>query len=64
MPLNLVLKESMLKGLLLIAEEAGSAVAAEGIENAAEAMVLSRNKVELAQGCFYAKPAKIEKGRA
>lgn len=49
-------KESMLKGLLLIAKETGSLVVAEGIENEGEAAVLSRNKVDLAQGYFYAKP--------
>lgn len=49
-------KETMLKGLLLIAEEIGSLVVAEGIEKAGEAEVLSRNKVHLAQGYFYAKP--------
>lgn len=50
-------KESMLKGLLLVAREAGSLVVAEGIENQEEASVLSRNKVDLAQGNFYAEPA-------
>jgi EAL domain-containing protein (putative c-di-GMP-specific phosphodiesterase class I) len=49
-------KESMLKGLLLIAEEIGSLVVAEGIEKAGEAEVLSRNNVHMAQGYFYAKP--------
>jgi EAL domain-containing protein (putative c-di-GMP-specific phosphodiesterase class I) len=49
-------KESMLKGLLLIAKETGSIVVAEGIEKEGEATVLSRNKVDLAQGYFYAKP--------
>jgi EAL domain-containing protein (putative c-di-GMP-specific phosphodiesterase class I) len=49
-------KESMLKGLLLVAKEAGSIVVAEGIENEAEASVLTRNKVDLAQGYFYARP--------
>ncbi|WP_409290129.1 EAL domain-containing protein [Peribacillus sp. SCS-37] len=52
-------KESMLKGLLLIAREAGSVVVAEGIETEEEASVLTRNKVDLAQGYFYAKPAKM-----
>ncbi|RFU70104.1 EAL domain-containing protein [Peribacillus saganii] len=56
-------KESMLKGLLLIANEAGASVVAEGIESEKEAMVLSRNKVDFAQGYYYAKPAKIEKIR-
>lgn len=50
------LKESMLQGLLLVAREAGSLVVAEGIENEAEASVLVRNKVDLAQGYFYARP--------
>ncbi|RHW42649.1 EAL domain-containing protein [Neobacillus notoginsengisoli] len=54
-------KESMLKGLLLVAKEAGSLVVAEGIENAEEASVLTRNKVDLAQGYFYAKPAILAK---
>lgn len=50
-------KESMLKGLLLVAKEAGSLVVAEGIENEEEASVLTRNNVDLAQGNFYARPA-------
>jgi EAL domain-containing protein (putative c-di-GMP-specific phosphodiesterase class I) len=50
-------KESMLKGLLLVAKEAGSLVVAEGIENQEEASVLTRNNVDLAQGNFYARPA-------
>ncbi len=58
---NSPVKESMLKGLLLIAKETGSIVVAEGIESEKEAMVLSKNKVELAQGYYYARPAKIEK---
>ena len=49
-------KESMLQGLMLIAREAGSIVVAEGIENEAEASVLKRNNVDLAQGFFYARP--------
>jgi EAL domain-containing protein (putative c-di-GMP-specific phosphodiesterase class I) len=53
-------KESMLKGLLLVAREAGSTVIAEGIENEHEASVLSRNKVELAQGYFYARPGLLK----
>lgn len=52
-------KESMLKGLLLIAKEVGSIVVAEGIESAEEALVLSRNKVDLAQGYFYARPTSL-----
>ncbi|MEH7179012.1 EAL domain-containing protein [Neobacillus vireti] len=52
-------KESMLKGLLLVAKEAGSLVVAEGIENQEEASVLTRNKVDLAQGNFYARPARF-----
>ncbi len=54
-------KESMLKGLLLIAKDIGSTVVAEGIENEKEAMILSKNKVDLAQGYFYARPLNIEK---
>lgn len=50
------LKESMLKGLLLIAKEAGSLVVAEGIERKEEASVLSRHNVDLAQGNFYSPP--------
>jgi len=53
-------KESMLKGLLLVAKEAGSIVIAEGIESEEEASVLSRNKVELAQGYFYARPGLLK----
>ena len=53
-------KESMLKGLLLIARESGSAVIAEGIESKGEAMVLSKNNVDFAQGYFYAKPASVD----
>lgn len=55
-------KESMLKGLLIIAKEAGSLVVAEGIENKEEASVLSRNKVDLAQGYYYARPDFLDKG--
>lgn len=57
-------KESMLKGLLLVAKETGSLVVAEGIENAEEASVLSRNKVDLAQGYFFARPGALKKGLA
>ncbi|WP_163098884.1 EAL domain-containing protein [Peribacillus alkalitolerans] len=57
---NNSVKESMLKGLLLIAKETGSLVVAEGIESEKEAMVLSKNNVDLAQGYFYARPAKID----
>ncbi len=58
---NNKIKESMLKGLLLIAKESGSFVIAEGIESKGEAMVLSRNNVDFAQGYFYAKPASVDK---
>ncbi|MDN3019806.1 EAL domain-containing protein [Paenibacillus sp. BSR1-1] len=58
------LKESMLKGLLLVAREAGSLVVAEGIESEEEASVLTRNKVDLAQGNFYAPPAAFVNGLA
>ncbi|MEO2073875.1 MAG: EAL domain-containing protein [Bacillus sp. (in: firmicutes)] len=53
------IKESMLKGLMLVAREAGSLVVAEGIENADEASVLTRNNVDLAQGYFYARPTAL-----
>lgn len=53
-------KESMLKGLLLIAKETGSLVVAEGIENEDEAKVMKRNKVDLAQGYFYGRPQFLE----
>ncbi|MGM0875464.1 MAG: EAL domain-containing protein [Bacillota bacterium] len=56
-------KESMLKGLILIAKETGSLVVAEGIEKKEEADVLVRNHVDLAQGYFYAKPGTLEKER-
>ncbi|MTH53868.1 EAL domain-containing protein [Bacillus mangrovi] len=56
-------KESMLKGLLLIARETGSLVVAEGIEKKEEADVLARNRVDLAQGYFYAKPGLLQKER-
>ena len=51
----------MLKGLLLIAKESGSFVIAEGIESKGEAMVLSRNNVDFAQGYFYARPVSVDK---
>lgn len=54
-------KETMLKGLLLIAKETGSVVVAEGIESIGEAMVLSRNRVDLAQGYYYARPSTVDK---
>ena len=53
-------KESMLKGLLLIAKETGSLVVAEGIESEDEAKVMERNKVDLAQGYFYGRPQFLE----
>ncbi|WP_066055453.1 EAL domain-containing protein [Robertmurraya korlensis] len=57
-------KESMLKGLLLVAREAGSLVVAEGIESEEEASVLSRNRVDLAQGYLFARPASLMHGLA
>lgn len=57
-------KESMLKGLLLVAREAGSLVVAEGIESEEEASVLSRNRVDLAQGYLFARPASLIHGLA
>lgn len=58
------LKESMLKGLLLVAREAGSLVVAEGIESEEEASVLFRNRVDLAQGYLFARPASLIHGLA
>ena len=55
------IKESMLKGLLLIAKESGSFVVAEGIESKGEAMVLSKHNVDFAQGFFYAKPGSVDR---
>lgn len=49
-------KESLLRGLLLVAKEIGSVVVAEGIESREEESVLARNKVDLAQGFLYARP--------
>lgn len=57
-------KESMLKGLLLVARETGSLVVAEGIESAEEASVLSRNRVDLAQGFFFARPGYLNQSLA
>ncbi|GKU83199.1 hypothetical protein NCCP28_25950 [Niallia sp. NCCP-28] len=54
-------KESMLKGILLIAKEIGSVVVAEGIENEEEASVLSRYNVDLAQGYFYGRPVSLNR---
>jgi EAL domain-containing protein (putative c-di-GMP-specific phosphodiesterase class I) len=53
------IKETMLKGLLGIAKELEAIVVAEGIETRAEAAVLSRNQVPLAQGFYFAKPNKM-----
>ncbi|WP_223701446.1 EAL domain-containing protein [Sutcliffiella deserti] len=49
-------KEKMLQGLLMIANETGSLVVAEGIEKVEEVHILSKHKVDLAQGYFYARP--------
>ncbi len=54
-------KESMLKGLLLIAKEMRSLVVAEGIETKEEALILTKNKVDLVQGFYYAKPDEMKK---
>lgn len=56
-------KESMVKGLILIAKEIGSTVVAEGIEKREEAAVLMRNQVDMAQGFLYGKPGTLEKER-
>lgn len=50
-------RESMLMGIMLIADRVGSRVVAEGIEKIEEADVLSRHKVDFAQGYYYARPA-------
>lgn len=55
------LKESILKGLLLVAREAGSLVVAEGIEREEEAIVLKRHHVDLAQGYFYSPPTILKR---
>lgn len=54
-------KESLLKGLLLVAKETGSIVVAEGIESKEEESVLARNKVDLAQGYLYARPGVLNR---
>ncbi|MFE7063277.1 EAL domain-containing protein [Sutcliffiella sp. NPDC057660] len=51
-----LVKEKMLQGLLMIANETGSVVVAEGIEKQEEVHILSKHKVDMAQGYFYAKP--------
>ncbi|KMJ58843.1 hypothetical protein AB685_07115 [Bacillus sp. LL01] len=53
-------KERMLQGLLLIAHETGSLVVAEGIERQEEVQVLSKHKVDMAQGYFYARPKQLQ----
>lgn len=57
------IKESMVKGLILVAKEMGSIVVAEGIEKREEAAVLMRNRVDMAQGFLYGKPGTLEKKR-
>lgn len=57
-------KESMLKGLLLVARETGSLVVAEGIESKEEALVMHRNQVDLAQGYYFARPGVLQKSMA
>lgn len=48
--------ESMLKGIMLIANEVGSLVVVEGIEKGEELDVLSCHQVDFAQGYYYARP--------
>lgn len=55
------LKESMLKGLMLIAKETGSLVVAEGIERDNELEVIAKNQVDFAQGYFFARPGELQK---
>ena len=49
--------ESMLMGIMLIADKVGSLVVAEGIEKIQEVDVLSQHKVDFVQGYYYARPA-------
>lgn len=49
--------ESMLMGIMLIADKVGSLVVAEGIEKIQEVNVLSQHKVDFVQGYYYARPA-------
>ncbi|KPB04705.1 EAL domain-containing protein [Bacillus sp. CHD6a] len=55
-----MVKEKMLQGLLLIANETGSLVVAEGIERPEEVQILSKHKVDMAQGYFYARPKLLQ----
>lgn len=55
-----MVKERMLQGLLLIANETGSLVVAEGIERPEEVQILSKHKVDMAQGYFYARPRLLQ----
>ena len=55
-----MVKEKMLQGLLLIANETGSLVIAEGIERPEEVQILSKHKVDMAQGYFYARPKLLQ----
>ena len=48
--------ESMLMGIMLIADKVGSLVVAEGIEKIQEVNVLSQHKVDFVQGYYYARP--------
>ena len=49
--------ESMLMGIMLIADKVGSRVVAEGIEKIQEAELLLQHNVDFAQGYYFAKPA-------
>jgi EAL domain-containing protein (putative c-di-GMP-specific phosphodiesterase class I) len=49
--------ESMLMGIMLIADKVGSRVVAEGIEKTQEAELLFQHNVDFAQGYYFAKPA-------
>ncbi|WP_428911150.1 EAL domain-containing protein [Niallia sp. Krafla_26] len=48
--------ESMLMGIMLIANKVGSRVVAEGIEKREEADFLTQHQVDFAQGYYYARP--------
>lgn len=55
-----LVKEKMLQGLLMIANETGALVVAEGIEKQEQVHILSKHKVDMAQGYFYAKPKLLQ----
>ncbi|MEI7025986.1 EAL domain-containing protein [Paenibacillus sp. y28] len=52
-------KQSLLKALLLFAENINCEVVAEGVERQEEADVLLRHEVQMGQGYFFAKPGRL-----